>query len=73
MADVKQIADEAEVIISGYAFSKYEGGYRVLNLNAPDKAAVFGADGSVLETTMNDIELHIASKYLNASLKYMEA
>lgn len=30
MADVKQIADEAEVIISGYAFSKYEGGYRVL-------------------------------------------
>ena len=38
-----------------------------------DKAAVFAVDGSVLETTMNDIELHIASKYLNASLKYMGA
>ena len=71
MVDIKQIADEAEVIIDGYAFSKFEDGYRVLNLNAPDKAAVF--DGSVLETTMNDIELHIASKYLNASLKYMGA
>ena len=66
MVDIKQIADEAEVIID-------EGGYRVLNLNAPDKAAVFAVDGSVLETTMNDIELHIASKYLSSSLKYMEA
>ena len=73
MVDVKQIADEAEVIIDGYAFSKYENGFRVLNLNAPSKAAVFAADGTVLETTMNDIELHIASKYLHSSLKYMEA
>ena len=63
MVDIKQVADEAEVIIDGYAFSKFEGGYRVLNLNASDKAAVFAADGTVLETTMNDIELHIASKY----------
>lgn len=73
MVDMKQVADEAEVIIDGYAFSRYNGGYRVLNLNAPDKAAVFAADASVLETTMDDIELHIASKYLNSSLKYMEA
>ena len=36
MVDIKQIADEAEVIIDGYAFSKFEGGYRVLNLNAPE-------------------------------------
>ena len=59
MVDIKQVADEAEVIIDGYAFSKYNEGYRVLNLNAPDKPAVFAADGSVLETTMNDIELHV--------------
>ena len=26
MVDIKQIADEAEVIIDGYAFSKFEGG-----------------------------------------------
>ena len=44
------------MIIDGYAFSRFEGGYRVLNLNAPDKAAVFAADGSVLETTMNDFD-----------------
>lgn len=72
MVDIKRIADEAEVIIDGYAFSRFENGYRVLNLNIPDKAAVFSADGSVLETTMNDIELHIAAKHFAASLKYME-
>lgn len=44
MVDLKQIADDAEVIIDGYAFSRYHDGYRVLNLNAPDKAAVFAAD-----------------------------
>lgn len=73
MVDIKRVADDADVIIDGYAFSKFESGYRVLNLNMPAKAAVFASDGSVLETTMDDIELHIASKYLNASLKYMEA
>ncbi len=72
MVDIHHIADDADVIIDGYAFSKFEGGYRVLNLNAPGKAAVFAGDGTVLETTMNDIELHIASKHLAASLKYME-
>lgn len=56
MVDIKKVADDAEVIIDGYAFSRFEGGYRVLNLNAPDKATVFAADGSVLETTMNDFD-----------------
>ena len=56
MVDIKKVADEAEVIIDGYAFSRFEGGYRVLNLNAPDKAAVFASDGSVLETTMIDFD-----------------
>lgn len=56
MVDIKKVADEAEGIIDGYAFSRFEGGYRVLNLNAPDKATVFAADGSVLETTMNDFD-----------------
>ena len=35
MVDIHHIADDADVIIDGYAFSKFEGGYRVLNLNAP--------------------------------------
>ena len=72
MPDIKTIADRANVIINGYAFTREEDGIHVLNLNSPDKAVVFSADGEVLETTMDDIELSIASRYLKQNLKYME-
>ena len=49
MVDIKKVADEAEVIIEGYAFSRHENGYRVLNLNQPDKVTVFAADGRCLK------------------------
>lgn len=41
MIDIKEIADNADVIVNGYAFTKSDLGYRVLNLNKPTKAAVF--------------------------------
>ena len=64
MVDIKKIADEAEMIVNGYAFSLCPEGYRVLNLNCPDKATVFSPDMDVLETSMDDIEIHIAGYYL---------
>lgn len=73
MLDIKTIADKADVIINGYAFTQEDDRIRVLNLNRPNKAVVFGRDGEVLETTMDDIELSIASRYLQQNLKYMEA
>ena len=72
MPDIKTIADKADVIINGYAFTRNEDRIQVLNLNSPDKAVVFSTDGQVLETTMDDIELSIASRYLQQNLKYME-
>ena len=72
MPDIKTIADKADVIINGYAFTRNEDRIQVLNLNSPDKAVVFSSDGQVLETTMDDIELSIASRYLQQNLKYME-
>lgn len=57
MPDIKTIADKADVIINGYAFTRNEDRIQVLNLNSPDKAAVFSSDGLMLETTMDDIEL----------------
>ena len=72
MPDIKTIADKADIIVNGYAFTRKEDGIRVLNLNSPNKAVVFGADGEVLETTMDDIELSIVSNYLLKNLKYME-
>ena len=72
MPDLKTIAEKADVIVNGYAFTREEDGIHVLNLNNPDKAVVFSTEGAVLETTMDDIELSIAGRYLQQNLKYME-
>ena len=72
MPDIKDIADKADLIVNGYAFTRVDDRIHVLNLNSPDKAVVFSVDGGVLETTMDDIELSIASRYLQQNLKYME-
>lgn len=72
MADIKQVADAADMIVNGYAFTRCTEGYRVLNLNRPDSAAVFSKDGKVLETSMDDIEVRIAGDYLEKNRKFME-
>lgn len=72
MPDIETVANKADVIVNGYAFTREEDGIHVLNLNSPDKAVVFSAEGEVLGTTMDDIELSIASRYLKQALKYME-
>lgn len=63
MIDIKNIADTADMIISGYAFVKCSEGYQVLNLNKPNKAVVLSATGEVLETSMDDIEIEIVKEY----------
>lgn len=72
MLDIKTIADKADVIVNGYAFTRSENSIRVLNLNGPDKAAVFNNNGELQETSMDDIELSIVSRYLQQNMKYME-
>ncbi|HJC15546.1 MAG TPA: hypothetical protein H9705_06935 [Candidatus Fusicatenibacter intestinigallinarum] len=72
MTDVKKVADEADMIINGYAFTQNEEGWRVLNLNRPDKAAVFSKNDEVLETSMDDIEIQIAKSYLEKNRKFLE-
>ena len=72
MTDIKKAADEADMIINGYAFRCCSGGFRVLNLNRPDRAAVFSVNGDMLETSMDDIELGIVDDYLKENRKYME-
>ncbi len=72
MPDIKAVADKADIIVNGYAFTRNGEYIQVLNLNCPNKAVVYGTDGDVLETTMDDIELSIASRYLQQNKKYME-
>lgn len=72
MIDVIKVADEADLIVNGYAFTKCADGYRVLNLNRPVCAVVLSSEGEVLETTMDDIEIQIVKDYFENNKKFME-
>ena len=69
--DIKKIADVADMIINGYAYTQ-EGKYiRMLNLNKPNHAAVI-YDNKIVETNMDDIEAYKVNKLYQANVKYME-
>lgn len=72
MCNVMEVADAAELIINGYAFTRTDKCIKVLNLNKPDRAALINLVGEVLETSMDDIELDIVLDYYNRNKKYME-
>ena len=72
MIDFKTIADNADLIINGYAFTKSGDYIRALNLNRLNKALVFDYNQEVIETSMDDIEIRIVFDYYNKNKKYME-
>ena len=71
MDKIREIADRADMIVNGYAFTRENGQIRVLNLNNLDKALVLSEDGRVLQTTMDDIEIRIVLYYWDTDRKFM--
>ena len=62
--EIKTVAENAMMIVCGYAFSKTDEGFiRVVYLHPPYHALVMTSEGEITETNMNDIEISIASKY----------
>lgn len=72
MDKIKEIADKADMIVNGYAFTRENNQIRILNLNNLEKALVISEDGKVLETTMDDIEIRIVLDYWNSDREFME-
>ena len=72
MARIKEIADAADMIVSGYAFTHLPDGYRVINLNRLESVALFSKNGDVIETSMCDIETIIALKYFEKNRKFID-
>lgn len=72
MIDIREIADGADFIVNGYAFTRDNSNVRVLNLNDVRSAAVIDDKGEVVETTMDDIELDIMMSIYSRSKSYME-
>lgn len=68
---VKDVADNANMIINGYAYTK-DGDYiRVLNLNSLNNVAVIYKD-EIVEMDMDDIEIQIVLDYYNKNKEFME-
>ena len=73
MPDLKKISDEADMIVNGFAYKKCDEGIKIFDLNDGQGAAVISYDGSLIETSMDDIEFAIAQNNYLANAKYMEA
>ena len=72
MTRIKELADAADMIVSGYAFFRLPDGYRVINLNRLESVALFSKNGDVIETSMCDIETVIATEYLEKNRKFID-
>lgn len=72
MCNIADVANSANIIVNGYAFTKANNYIKVLNLNNPEKAAVIGERNDIIETSMDDIEMAIVLDYYNKNRKYLE-
>lgn len=72
MCNIADVANSADIIVNGYAFTKANKYIKVLNLNNPEKAAVIGERNDIIETSMDDIEMAIVLDYYNKNRKYLE-
>ena len=71
--EIQKIADNSDMILAGYAFTKTEDSLiRVINLYKPEEACVLMPDGTMSETTMNDITLLKVQAYYLKNKEFME-
>lgn len=70
--ELKKIADDAAMIVKGYAFSYKDGNVSVLNLNNPDRAVLISQEGKVLESNTDEIEEALILKIWNEDKEFME-
>ncbi len=68
---IRKIAEDADMIIKGYAFKKDEGLIRVLNLNDGISAMLIDQDGTMIATNMDEIEQVIVKNIWDRDSKYM--
>ena len=69
---IQKIADEADMIVRGYAFTRKGENIAVLNLYHPESAMYFRKDGKMLESSMDEIEQAIVLKIWEEDSQFME-
>ena len=72
--DIIAVAENADMIVAGYAFTAREDGFiSVLNLKTPFTAMLLNPAGEMLETNMDGIEQQLVLKYWKRNAQFMEA
>ncbi len=72
MTDVKTLADNADFIVSGYAFKVENNSVVVVNLNQPEMSAILDLNGVLRETNMADIEVGIVERMYLQNKVFLE-
>lgn len=71
--ELQKIADNAKIIVNGYAFSKRDDGFiSILNLEHPDCAIVINQELEIIETNMDEIEQGIVLTLAKRNLPFLE-
>ena len=70
---LKEIADNADMIIRNYAFTRKDNVISILNLKNPEHAMVISPDGTMFETNMDEIEQVIVLNIWKNDAEYMES
>ena len=66
------IAENADLVLNGYAVTCDDGNFRVVNLKT-GKAAYIVASGELSETNMDEVESAIAVRIVSENRKYITA
>ena len=66
------IAENADLVLNGYAVTRDDGNFRVVNLKT-GKAAYIVASGELSETNMDEVESAIAVRIVSENRKYIMA
>lgn len=71
--ELQKIAENAKIIVNGYAFSKRDDGFiSILNLDHPDCAMVISKELEIIETNMDEIEQEIVLSLAKRNLAFLE-
>ena len=70
--ELQKIAENAKIIVNGYAFSKRDDGFiSILNLDHPDCAMVISNESEIIETNMDEIEQGIVLSLAKRNLAFL--
>ena len=72
--EISLIAENADMIVNGYAFTERDDGFiSILNLSHPDCAMVVNMDNEIIETNMDPIEQQIVLDLCRKNLQFIGA